>query len=61
MVLKSGLNKIKELNIEIDVKTRAKLEIEVFDRCVDLYYDSAHEFRLWENSSVVAWENSCLS
>ena len=60
MVLKSGVNKIKALNIEIDVRTSAKLEIKVFDRCVELYYDSELKFRLLENSSVVAWENSSV-
>ena len=59
-LLKSEVNKIKDLNIENDVRTDAKLEVEIFDYCVELAYNGEFKFRLSKNSSVEAWENSSV-
>ena len=55
--LKEGLNKIKGLNIEIDVRTSDKLEYEACDTFVDVYFAGRLTFRIYKDSVVTVWEN----
>ena len=58
--LKEGLNKIKGLNIEIDVRTSDKLGFETYDSFIELYFDGKLTFRIFRDANVTARGNAIV-